>query len=185
MSTVSELGKIGGQWINLNENPTPIDIYACCCGKPPHTRFSKRNEYEWYSRKKFDSGMTAEIQFEEWEHNEKTMLIDVSFVIYRKRKQAWSIPNAVTGKDGAEPLVWARQELKAFEDFIAYHEYRYPHIRIVIGWSDQRRGNLYRKALTKDGYRFVFSQEDGPSLWKEFDISNDTDYCWQGKVLKS
>lgn len=124
------------------------------------------DEVSFTSRKKFPSGMTGEIAFDLYgvENDPSKLIIDISFVVYRKRKSAWSVPNEITGQDGAQTLVWAKSEIDAFSEYI----WRFSPAKdadLVIGWTDKRRGDLYIKALCKRG--FTVTTDEGEIVLKK------------------
>lgn len=137
--------------------------------KVPHAGFeliSTDDSTCFRSRKKFKSGMTGEVSFEVFgiDDDPRAFIADISFVIYRKRNKAWVQPNEITGRDGLEPMVWAKQEIEAFGEYI-WMKSGLQTGHLIIGWTDKRRGELYRKAFSKQG--FILSRIDGELVMKK------------------
>lgn len=57
-----------------------------------------------------------------------------------------------TGKCGFEGLIWAKNGLTAFEEFIRKD---YLKQRIVVSWLDSRRKRVYTHYLNKEGYKLI------------------------------
>lgn len=111
----------------------------------------------YYAKTKFSNGQTGIIVF--WkECLNEVIEWNVSFAINNKRKRikAWleneESMDIATGKCGLEGLIWAKNSLLAFEDFIKSDFFNQ---RIAISWSDNRRKRIYKRYLTKEGYRFI------------------------------
>jgi len=59
-----------------------------------------------------------------------------------------------TGKCGLEGLIWAKKQLIEFEEFIK--ENKNEDVIISIYWTDNRRRDVYEKALKKNGYEIGY-----------------------------
>lgn len=146
------------------------DNTDCCCGKIHHSGFKlfkdDNDYYSFIARKKFDSGMTGEISFDLYQMSEGShdVLVDISFVVYRKRKSAWGVPNEITGRDGAATLVWANEQINAFSEFV-WNKTVANEVTLVIGWTDKKRGDLYKKVLTQRGFSIV--RDEGEIVLKK------------------
>lgn len=109
---------------------------------------------EWVSRtrKKFASGMTAEFGF--WFYADKGWggTAYPYFTIYRKRNKQWpEDKRTATGRDGLEPAMWALKCLEEVERVPECSDFR----RVTVGWSDERRKELYTRILSKRGYQMT------------------------------
>ena len=148
----------------------------CCCGGKPYDHYRMEENYlTYYARRVFPSGMTAQIDFDLYlDRPNRKGAVECSFVIYHNRRQAWAVPNEITGRDGVEPLLWAKQQLFAFEEFLVtrrqYSRYAWT---MEVGWSDEKRGRLYRRYLAKHGY----TQRGKNLLIKNLTVPEKTLYC--------
>lgn len=128
-------------------------------------RYLSFNKLDWredqliYSDKiKLKNGQTAWIFFSLY----GTDFMDeyaVAFAIGNKRKHiknwllsdgcsAVDISNVQTGRAGLEGLIWAKNKILEFENFMGG---RY---KICIYGSDKKRERLYRRGLAKYGYQW-------------------------------
>ena len=114
-------------------------------------RFKYRFEDGWdvyYDRKSFPSGMTCEIAFDT-ESRDRELFVFPSLVVFHKRSQAWNDWNESTGRDGIEPLLWAKSRLVDFENQMGYS---WDKTTIYVSGSNGRRMRVYTKVLSKMGY---------------------------------
>lgn len=151
---------------------------SCCCGKPNVTFQWLPLDSSFLARKKFSSGMTAEITFPVYRAANGVLEVEPSFVIYRKRNQAWKIPNEITGQDGMAPLVWAKEMLDAFEEYLFFYFRRDKTAQIFISWSNKKRGNAYKAVLKKHGYILVY-EESAFFLKKSIKRPEEYSYCFR------
>ena len=113
--------------------------------------------YGYYTKTKFSNGQTGILFFEK-DICYKIIEWNVIFGINNKRKHimAWiegkESMDATTGKCGLEGLIWARNGLLAFEDFIGGSKFKQ---RIVVSWTDSKTKRVYERYLKKIGYRFT------------------------------
>lgn len=125
-------------------------------------------DYDFYRREKMPSGMTAEFRITRFfyagnSRNDHKLVLSPAFIVFHKRKKYVTndnIPLEITGKDGLRPLIFAKECMKQLEKTIVkdwrYHKYK--DIVISVGWLDNRRGKLYKKLLSKEGYEPVFEE---------------------------
>lgn len=103
---------------------------------------------------KLKNGQTAKISFQETIYVNKFTEYNVCFVISTKKKHMEKVLDnpTITGKAGMEGLIWAKNKILEFEEFIVT---KYPKERIIVKvhWADNRRRDVYTKALSKYGYR--------------------------------
>lgn len=111
----------------------------------------------YYAQTKFSNGQTGIIFFKK-EKLKDCVEFNVIFGISNKKKyiKQWMLgekdmESYVTGKCGIEGLIWAKNTLLQFEEFLSK---RYNHSRIVVIGSDSRRKRIYRRYLEREGYRF-------------------------------
>lgn len=75
----------------------------------------------------------------------------------RKQVSEWMfngkqyINNKITGTDSIKFLIWAKNQILEFEEFIK-GKYNVGKIKIVIEGLDNKRFNVYKKGMTKFGY---------------------------------
>lgn len=120
---------------------------------------------EYYTRKKMPSGMTAEFFFEVYalgsKKSQERLIVEPSFIVYKKRKDAWKIPQEVTGKDRLEPLIFAKEKILQLERIVckSFASKSCGSIYIEVGWSNKRRGDLYKKILMREGYELAYEDK--------------------------
>ena len=113
----------------------------------------------YYSSKRLSNGQSVLILFDRVQTDDSIEYY-VGLAIAKNRKQAfnWYFENSSylqgkeTGKCGLEGLVFAKQQLELFEDFIKNNFHYGRKNVIMVGWEDNRRKNVYQKVLTKRGY---------------------------------
>ena len=94
---------------------------------------------------------------------------NVAFAINNKRKhiKSWikgeETMDCSTGKCGVEGLIWAKNGLLEFENFIKKEDLKQ---RIVVRWTDSKRKRVYKHYLEKEGYKLTIY------YGKEFLIKN-------------
>lgn len=162
--------------------------------RTPHVRFKTDVDDDgmmfYYSTTVFPSGMTGRIEFLPTMSDnvrERDVFIFVSLVVYRKRKHAWNHTvqgcgdTVSTGRDGVRPLVWAKSELVAFEDFFATQTSYCSNHRVFmeVQWRDNRRKKLYQKVLEPMGYRMLNNPQTGWALIKELTERTTSRYWWE------
>ena len=132
-------------------------------------RFKYRLEDGWdvyYDRKSFPSGMTCEIAFDT-ESRDGELFVFPSLVVFHKRNQAWNDWNESTGRDGIEPLLWAKSRLVDFENQMSYS---WDKTTIYVAGSNGRRMRVYTKVLSKMGYTVCHDngcRELKKVIWKQ------------------
>lgn len=107
------------------------------------------------------NGQIIYIGFDFIELNRKTEteIFNVVLAIGNKKKNinSWlnyeknSLTMQSTGRCGLEGLMWAREQLIKFEEFIFYNS-RY-NIKLIVSADDSKRFHVYEKALMKLGYK--------------------------------
>lgn len=116
--------------------------------------------YGYTTRTKFSNRQTG-ILFLNKEDLNKTIEWNVSFAIANKRKhiQAWlqgdHAIDDTTGTCGLEGLIWAKNGLLEFEEFIKNHYLKSPdhkNHRITILWTNSKRKRVYVNYLKRYGY---------------------------------
>lgn len=118
-------------------------------------KFFKNNEGFYFAEKVFKSGMTGRIEIGDFTNNSnKKIYWSVFLVVYHKRKQINTLTLKQTGKDGLEPLIWAKQAILSFESILIksdFHENLPTYI--YVGADDKRRFRAYQKGLSRHGFR--------------------------------
>ena len=115
-------------------------------------RYSRDDEEGWYSTTKLPSGQTIRIEFQESNSWHKYHY-NIYLVTSHKRKQSDNVTLKATGKDGLEGLMWARDKIIEFEEFVKDIHRGIPVI-IYCCWDCNRRRNVYERGLRDLGYRF-------------------------------
>ena len=86
------------------------------------------------------------------------MAWNVVFAINNKRKRikSWikdeEAMDCSTGKCGVEGLIWAKNGLLEFENFIKKEGLKQ---RIIVRWTDSKRKRVYKHYLEKEGYKLT------------------------------
>ena len=115
------------------------------------------------------SGQTIRIEFSE-DETKKKWYFHIYLVTMDKRKSEGSTRLHCTGKDGLLGLLWAKNKIEEFEEFIKKQKSIIEHsakpIVIYCWWDDNRRRNVYARGLRSLGYKYgiVFGQK---VLYKE------------------
>lgn len=102
----------------------------------------------------FESGITARIEFQHMQSNKGDVAYSVYFHNFHKRKQNTDLKQ--TGQDGLKPLIWAKNQILEFEDYIAnIEEWTSTPRRLLvyIDSDDNQRKRVYERGLLKHGYR--------------------------------
>ena len=117
---------------------------------------TEKDTYSFVAKKKMPSGMTAQITFY-GEHSDNQRIADFSIwlTVYKKRNQISGNVLKETGRDGLLNLIFAKQAIVEFENFIL-REWGHYHEKIFIwaGWDDNRRRRVYHRGLKDIGYDF-------------------------------
>jgi hypothetical protein len=103
--------------------------------------------YYYFFKEKLSNNQTLEMKF--WE------IEDIFFIeahVFSKRKHHYS-EHETTGKTGIESLLLAKLGIKLFIEFLIEQNISK---KIVIGWSDNRRRNVYYKGLKEFGFKFKY-----------------------------
>lgn len=133
--------------------------------------------YKARARRSFPSGMTGEFEFWGSETN-RGKFIEVSFILYNKRNTAWKEENIITGRDGLEPLIWAKNTLLGLNNPI-YMFYRWKDFTIEINASDSKRLRAYHKTLSRYGYDKLLSNDKTLIKKVYYDYYNEHEnYCY-------
>lgn len=109
----------------------------------------------YFAKETLPSGQTIYIEFQQEESNKYTYY-GIYLEIFDKKKSIYNNDSCCksTGKDGIKGLLWAKQKIIEFEEYILGNN-RYNHkIIIYCLWSDNRRRDVYERGLTKMGYKF-------------------------------
>ena len=102
------------------------------------------------------SGQTAYIEIAR-EKTNKIYYYSIYFAIADKRKTIDNSMYHITGKDGLLGLIWARNKLIEFEQYIKERhcfDKTKKHILYCI-WTDNRRRNVYERGLVPLGFSFM------------------------------
>lgn len=107
------------------------------------------------------SGQTTYIEIAR-EKTNKIYYYSIYFVIANKRKTIDNSMFHITGKDGLLGLIWARNKLIEFEQYIQerYFDKSKKHI-LYCRWTDNRRRNAYERGLKPLGFSYmrIFNQK--------------------------
>lgn len=115
----------------------------------------------YYAITKLKNNQTATIVFYRHE-SQRSFAFYVAFAIANKRKhiRKWldgsdNLTNLSTGKGGLEGLIWAKNQLLEFEEFIK-QEGKSVKAAICITWTNNRRRDIYEHYLKRIGYAMDF-----------------------------
>lgn len=116
--------------------------------------------YGYFKTHKLKNNQTASIYFIQEELSKGTEYC-VVFAIANKKKhiKQWitgerdALSYKETGTCGLEGLIWAKQQILFFEEFI---KTKRDNVTICISWADNRRRNVYERALSKYGYKISY-----------------------------
>lgn len=97
----------------------------------------------------------------------------VTFCISNKRRHAYAYKNGkknpingqYTGKT-LHGLLWAKDKLEEFENYLSEKTYRKTKSRIIIQGDDSKRFRAYWKYLRNKGYKIAFHPLYGKYLYK-------------------
>ena len=129
----------------------------------PASSFTWNKESEgFYSRHKLSNGQYCMVDFFRF-HTKRATCYYVAFAVADKRKNlnGWfennknnNIEYKMTGRCGVEALLWCRDRLLEFEEFVPTDKVE--DTKIVVCATDSKRFRMYEKALSRYGYRKVF-----------------------------
>lgn len=77
----------------------------------------------------------------------------VTFYITTKKRDGFQ-EDTITGRDGIKSLIWAK---KCLLDFIKRRKRQFHGSRLCIKGTDERRFNVYKRALETYGFREVLN----------------------------
>lgn len=119
------------------------------------------SEEKMFSDKlKLPSGQTVCIMFQQsW--GKSVVYFSIGLEIYHKRKQVLNLYNKQTGKDGLTGLIWAKNKILEFEDYLKSEEsrysiYNYPMAIIYCTWTDNQRRRVYERGLSRIGFKIEY-----------------------------
>lgn len=115
-------------------------------------RYNVGGDMGYYDTEILPSGQTIRIEFQEdWSRSKYHY--NIYLVTSHKRKQADKTVLKTTGKDGLKGLLWAKEKIIEFEEFIKEEHKGIPVI-IYCSWDCNRRRDVYERGLKGLGYRF-------------------------------
>lgn len=123
-----------------------------------------RESKGYYSRHKLSNGQYCMIGLFQF-RMKRSLCYYVAFAVADKKKNlnGWfngdsnnNIELKMTGRCGIEALLWCRDKLLEFEDFVPL--IKHEDTKIVVVGSDSRRFRMYEKALARYGYKKVFME---------------------------
>lgn len=127
------------------------------------SKFVWREDWRaYYVRHRLSNGQYCMIAFSKFDSG-RSIFYYVAFAVADKKKvlNGWfvgdkhnNIELKMTGKCGIEALIWARNTLIAFEDFVDIDKTL--ATKIIVQGSDPKRFRMYEKVLSKYGYEKSF-----------------------------
>ena len=108
--------------------------------------------YQYYDTQKLSNGQTIKIVFDERETTKK-FYYNIYLVIMDKKKSEFNTTLKQTGRCGLEGLLWAKDKIIEFEEFIL-EKNRCKPIVIYCYWDDNRRRDVYYRGLKNLGYGY-------------------------------
>lgn len=136
-----------------------------------------RESEGWYARHKLSNGQYCMVGFFRF-HTSRATCYYVAFAVADKKKNlnGWfsndsnnNIECKMTGRCGAEALLWCRDRLLDFERLVGRDKSE--DIKIIVQGADSKRFRMYERALSRYGYKKAF-MDGGWSMiktlgWKE------------------
>jgi hypothetical protein len=118
-------------------------------------KYTKYEEWNVFSDEEIlPSGNTIKIKFQEEIIKNKRYYYGIYLVITHKSKSEQQTVLKSTGRDGLLGLIWAKNKIKEFENFIIDYHSNFEKIVIYCYWDDNRRRNVYEYGLKSLGYKF-------------------------------
>ena len=113
----------------------------------------------YFDSTKLSSGQSVCMFFYKEANEDGREVYSVGLGVGKTRKQVFNtflgdsrfLEGKETGRAGGESLAWARTTLFKFEDWI--QTVSVLPVRIIVGWADDRRKNVYVHYLCKHGYK--------------------------------
>lgn len=99
-------------------------------------------------QEKLSNNQILKIKF--YDEDEKYILI--SACVFSKRKHNYS-EQITTGRVGIESLLLAKLGIKLFIEFLIKQNMKR---KVVVGWADNRRRNVYYRGLKELGFEFEY-----------------------------
>lgn len=117
------------------------------------------SEYGFMYKTKNEYNQTLQLDFSFIKRDSNHMEWWVSFCIVTKRKNTSDAfgNKLITGKDGIKSLIWGKNCIIDFIDFIPKKEKTEHHI--YIEGIESRRRNIYKKKLFSLGFNTVLGQQ--------------------------
>jgi len=112
-----------------------------------------------------DNNKIAITFYKEYNEVKKNSIIFYQIYLRIKHKRKNNVTLKQTGKCGLEGLIWAKNKIIEFEEYIKTIDKDKRKI-ILVGWDDNRRRNVYHKGLKNIGYKYGF-MFDKKYLFKE------------------
>lgn len=124
---------------------------------------TEKNNFLWDTEEecyvisdKLSNNQFIEIQFQE-EWTSKKFFYNVYLTISNKRKSKDNNFKKTTGKCGLEGLLWAKNKIIDFEDFIKESDMHNERpVYVYVQWDDNRRRNTYERGLKNLGYKYSY-----------------------------
>jgi hypothetical protein len=117
-----------------------------------------RDDYHnrWYEDEELlPSGNTVKIIFyEDIDNlNSRRYYNIYFFTVHKLKVESSTIQFKSTGKDGLKGLIWARNKIKEFEEFIIDNKWFKGTFIISVSWDDNRRRKVYEYGLKPLGFK--------------------------------
>jgi hypothetical protein len=114
----------------------------------------KYKEYAYSDSCVLPSGNTIKIEFDEIKDDEhRKYYYNIYLVTMHKRKSEFDTVLKITGRDGIIGLLWAKQKIVEFENYITDYHKGDGEIVIYCWWEDNRRRKVYEYGLKPLGYK--------------------------------
>ena len=109
----------------------------------------------YFAKETLPSGQTIYIEFQQ-DMSGKNICYNIYLEIFNKKKEIGNNPQHLksTGRDGVKGLLWAKQKVIEFEEYILDNNRYNDKIIIYCHWDDKRRRDVYERGLNKIGYKF-------------------------------
>jgi len=116
--------------------------------------------YDWYYKKVYFNGTQYRLSI--WPYPEiKSIRLWVGMSSGNKRKHVDSGTHDNVGRlGGIKALVWIKKQVLEFPDFYIKDAHLKKGVKlfVCVGWEDNRRRNIYHRALKDEGFRFAIEE---------------------------
>jgi hypothetical protein len=115
----------------------------------------------YFSETTLKNGQIAMMFFGRCNPDVRNDVYNIAFAIADKKKEITNWINSkedkfntsMTGRDGIEGLIWAKQQIILFESYLKNDRFPTPVI-LEVSWLDKKRKEIYKRALCRLGFQY-------------------------------